>query len=222
MRRPLDLYAFLVVFFIVWTLRATIFYDSVDTAIDSPIWRAVFSQSIKFSLWVLPAAAFAYWVRRANPFQYLGLASMPTARQWAFCAAVTLVFLAIVALVDITLDGKSLSLAPLTGYLSIAGVLGLIVSPLIEEILFRGLVLKEFAERMPGWAANIAASILFAAVHAPYWFWNEGVTTAVMTDLAGVFIVSLVIGWIYLRTRSVWAAFAAHAANNLWVSLLVK
>src|SRR5690606_35574301 len=102
----------------------------------------------------------------------------------------------------------------------IPGFLALLISPWLEEILFRGMVLKELAARMPGSAANLIASLLFVGVHLPYWLWNEGATMAVMSNCGGVMIVSLLVGWMYLRTLSIWPATVAHAANNFVVSLL--
>jgi membrane protease YdiL (CAAX protease family) len=214
------LLAFLLLFFLAWTVRATVFYDWADRAIESPVFAALFSNAVKFSLWVIPAAAFAYWVRRANPIHYLGLATNPTARQWAECLVITAAFLAAVAIVDTQLAGKPLHFARLVNYASAAGILALLVSPWIEEVLFRGFLLKEFAARLPAWRANFITSMLFMAVHLPFWLWNFGPVFSVFSDAVSVFIVSIVVGLLYLRTRSVWPPFVAHAANNVLATLL--
>jgi len=69
-----DLFLFLAAFFVVWTLRATRFY-AVDESIASPTLRAAYSDLLKFILWVLPATAFARWLRRTPPVKYLGFRS---------------------------------------------------------------------------------------------------------------------------------------------------
>lgn len=53
-----DLSFFLAGFFVLWTIRGTLFYP-VDESIPSPVWRAACSGLLKFGLWVLPAVAFA-------------------------------------------------------------------------------------------------------------------------------------------------------------------
>jgi len=70
-RIALDLSCFLIAFFVLWTLHATLFY-AVDESITSPISRAAYSDLLKLILWVVPAAVFARWLRRTPPAKYLG------------------------------------------------------------------------------------------------------------------------------------------------------
>lgn len=86
------LFTFLSVFFAVWTLRATIGF-AIDESIDGPIARAAYSTTLKFVLWVLPAASFAYWVRNQSPSRYLGLSMIPSAHHWLRSLLITGVFL---------------------------------------------------------------------------------------------------------------------------------
>ncbi|HSQ19498.1 MAG TPA: hypothetical protein VLR92_03905, partial [Blastocatellia bacterium] len=44
---------YVLVFFIIWSLRATVFI-SVDEAIESSVWKNVYSNAIKFIIWVVP------------------------------------------------------------------------------------------------------------------------------------------------------------------------
>ena len=78
-KAALNLSLFLAAFFVLWTLRATVFY-SVDESIASPTLRAAYADLLKLVLWVLPAAAFAYWLRSARPAKYLGLSVVPSLR----------------------------------------------------------------------------------------------------------------------------------------------
>ncbi len=75
--RPLGI--FLAVFYAVWTLRA-IWLIRVDEALVSPLERAVFSQGVKFCLWVLPAMLYVRCRHHARVGQYLGWASWPEGR----------------------------------------------------------------------------------------------------------------------------------------------
>jgi len=90
----------------------------------------------------------------------------------------------------------------------------------MEEVLFRGFLLKEFLIFMPDWCANILTSLLFVTVHLSYWLTHEGFTTNVLTNSAGVFIFSLVAGWLYLKSKSLWPSTVAHVANNFVAVLL--
>ena len=65
-KAALSLSLFLGGFFILWTLRATLFY-AVDGSIASLTWRAAYADLLKLVVWVLPAAAFGYWLRSTPP-----------------------------------------------------------------------------------------------------------------------------------------------------------
>ena len=68
--------------------------------------------------------------------------------------------------------------------------------------------------------ANLLTSLLFVGVHLPYWLTHEGFTINVLTNSVGVFIFSLVAGWLYLRSASLWPPTLAHIANNFVSALL--
>lgn len=82
-------------------------------------------------------------------------------------------------------------------------ILALVVmAPLTEELLFRGLILQGFVPRYGSVAAVLLSAFLFAAFHLnPYQF-----APAMLT---GVFL-----GWIFLRTGSLWPCITLHALYN--------
>lgn len=82
------------------------------------------------------------------------------------------------------------------------------VGPLVEELLFRGVLLSALMHRWrAGWSMAITA-LLFAVVHLPdlRWHWYA------LPDLA---LLALALAWLRLRAGSLWPAVLAHAANNL-------
>lgn len=85
-------------------------------------------------------------------------------------------------------------------------VLALVVlAPLGEELLFRGLILRALARRLSFWPSAAIASLLFAAAHGDsYLIWAR---------LPSLFAVGLVLAWLY-RARGYPASVAAHAAFN--------
>ena len=80
-----QLASFLAVFFVVWSLRATVFH-AVDASITSPVSRAAYSSLVKLVLWVLPAAAFARVLRKTPPRVTSGFSVWP-ARKTGWCAS---------------------------------------------------------------------------------------------------------------------------------------
>lgn len=219
-RSALEISIVVVCFFGVWALRATYLY-AIDAAIASDTWRAIYSILVKLMLWVGPAIGFAHWRRQASPPDYLGLTTWPSGRQWLVSVAVTGLFLGAVAGFESLSGRKGISLAGLSIVLTLPGFLATVVSPLLEEVLFRGLLLKETAALLPGWKANLVASLLFAGVHLPFWLSQSGWTVGVLANTVGVLAFSLVAGWLYRLSASVWPSYLAHVANNCVAALLV-
>ena len=78
-----------------------------------------------------------------------------------------------------------------------------LAGPLVEELFFRGFILTALVGPMGRLRAAVVASILFAAGH---------VDLGVMVPF---FVSGMLLSWLYLRTRSIWPPFLAHAAQNL-------
>ena len=84
------------------------------------------------------------------------------------------------------------------GYLAIC-----IFAPLVEELIFRGAVLKALLEGMHNnWAAIVLSAALFALVH-----FNP-------VQMPHAFCLGLLLGWMYYRTGSVIPGIAVHWVNN--------
>ena len=82
------------------------------------------------------------------------------------------------------------------------------IGPLVEELLFRGVLLSALLQRWhAGWAAAISA-LVFALIHLPglqyQWY-----------ALPGLALLALVLAWLRLRSGSIWPAVVAHSVNNL-------
>ena len=84
------------------------------------------------------------------------------------------------------------------GYLAIC-----IFAPLVEELVFRGAVLRVLLESMRShWVAIALSALLFAAVHA-----NP-------VQMPHAFCLGLLLGWMYYRTGSVVPGIMVHWVNN--------
>jgi len=219
-KAALQLSLFLVAFFVLWTLRATVFF-AVDESIASPISRAAYSDLLKLVVWVLPATAFASLLRGAPPAKYLGLSVWPSPQKGMLCLGVTAIFLLAVALVDSTIGKKSFSTAGLSSLPVTLWLLQLVLSPLLEELLFRGFVMKELLALLPVYLAIVLTSLLFVGVHLPYWLSHGGATLTMMANAGGVFVFSVVACWLFAKTGSIWPPTVAHVANNVLQSMLL-
>lgn len=77
-----------------------------------------------------------------------------------------------------------------------------LVAPLTEEFLFRGLLLRGFARRWGAGPGLFLSSALFALFHLNPW-------QAPTAFLAGLFL-----GWLVLKTGSLWYPLVVHALFN--------
>jgi membrane protease YdiL (CAAX protease family) len=77
-----------------------------------------------------------------------------------------------------------------------------VVAPLTEELLFRGLILRGLLQRYGTVPAVMLSALLFALVHAnPYQF-------------ASAITMGVFLAWLLVRTRSLWPCIIAHALFN--------
>ena len=82
------------------------------------------------------------------------------------------------------------------------------LGPLVEELLFRGVLLSALWQRwQAGWAV-VLSSLTFALVHLPgmQWQWFA---------LPDLLLLALALAWLRLRSGSIWPGVLAHGVNNL-------
>jgi membrane protease YdiL (CAAX protease family) len=77
-----------------------------------------------------------------------------------------------------------------------------VVAPFTEEVLCRGILLRGMLNRLRPWTAIAMSALLFAMMHMNPW------------QAVSAFVIGLVLGWIYMRTRSVALCIFVHALNN--------
>ncbi len=75
------------------------------------------------------------------------------------------------------------------------------VAPLTEEFIFRGIILHRWAQKWGIKTALIATSILFGFLHA---------------NVIGLSMFGLIMGLLYIKTRTLLVPIACHALNNLF------
>jgi uncharacterized protein len=84
-----------------------------------------------------------------------------------------------------------------------------VVAPIVEELIFRGLILHGFRRNYSSFKAITISAILFSLFHLNPW------------QMPATFILGLFLGWLVVRTNSIIAAIIGHSVNNLLVLLSV-
>ncbi|HEX7342321.1 MAG TPA: type II CAAX endopeptidase family protein [Rhodanobacteraceae bacterium] len=105
---------------------------------------------------------------------------------------------------DVTVMGRHVS----SGKRLALAALVVCVVPVVEELIFRGVLLSGLMRRLHvGWAVAISA-VIFGCAHLPdFGFAWYAIPTLV--------ILGLVLAWLRLRSRSLWPSIVMHATNNL-------
>lgn len=78
----------------------------------------------------------------------------------------------------------------------------IVAAPILEEILFRGLIFESCAERFGKGVGLFVSALLFGLVHI------------VPVQIINAFVVGLILGYVYLKTRSLVSVMVIHAINN--------
>lgn len=78
----------------------------------------------------------------------------------------------------------------------------IVIAPVVEEIFWRGLLLRGLRARLPRWAALAAAALLFGATHFQ------------LAALPGLTLAGLAFAWLADRSGRLGSAIVAHVAFN--------
>lgn len=77
-----------------------------------------------------------------------------------------------------------------------------VVAPVVEELIFRGLILHGLRKNYHAFTAVFFSALLFALFHLNPW------------QFPATFVLGLLLGWIVIRTNSLILAILGHAINN--------
>jgi membrane protease YdiL (CAAX protease family) len=93
---------------------------------------------------------------------------------------------------------------------------GAIVAPIAEELLFRGYALTAWRRSVGARGAIVRSSIAFVLAHVLFVGGDGFRDAASLAVVAGVsrVPVALALGWLYVRTGSLWVPIGLHAAYN--------
>lgn len=93
-----------------------------------------------------------------------------------------------------------------------AGIVSVLFSclaaPVLEEMLFRGVILRSFLLQYSRTKAILWSSAIFGIAHLNVY------------QLASAFAIGIVAGWLYERCRSLWPCILLHAAYNATVTVM--
>lgn len=214
-----------------WTIWATAILPRLDP-LEGPL-QVVRSVGVRIVLWIVPCAIYARSQGLKLTLWPWYFQLPPSPRHWLLALVTTLA-----AGVAVSLDvARKLSLSPWAVWqlLGQGQTIGVPIAEFFEELVFRGIVLTEFLAILPVrgqlgsmapyvdapaddrsrfWLANLATSMLFTGLHWPWWIYTEGFGLTFLFKTGGVFLISLVLGMLFVRSRSLWPPVVLHWLNN--------
>lgn len=155
---------------------------------------------------VLVILTIFFLVRKKKPLAEAGLVRTEPACVGAACAAAPLLYAAV------TLVMSLLPEAWLESYIDASAALTqddvftilatVVLAPITEEVIFRGLIFSRLERAMPGWLAAVLSALAFGLCHGqPAW-------------MAYAFVLGLVFAFLRLRTGSILPSMLAHFIFN--------
>lgn len=84
-----------------------------------------------------------------------------------------------------------------------------VAAPICEEVLFRGTIQHAYQQEKNGFAAIMIAGLMFVVYHLRF------------QGFLALIPIALILGYLYWRTRSLYASMLAHFANNALAVILI-
>lgn len=84
-----------------------------------------------------------------------------------------------------------------------------LVAPIVEELIFRGVIMHGLMRNYSKITAILMSGLLFALFHLNPW------------QFPATFVLGILLGWLMIRTRNIGLCILGHALNNGWVLLSI-
>ena len=88
------------------------------------------------------------------------------------------------------------------GGLALSVLMVVLVGPIVEELVFRGVVLDSAGRRWGMWSAILGSAALFSLAHVTAW------------AVVPTFVLGIALGWLAWTRGSLWPAIALHSLYN--------
>jgi membrane protease YdiL (CAAX protease family) len=193
-----------IVFLAIWTLRVVMLKPLIDAKFD--LWtKEIINGVIKSIIWV----GFAvYLIKLYDVDLKIKLKKMFAMKIKAKTLLPILGIFLAYHLIAMFLMHRGFYLNPkfhpsqLIGQFLLVGVL--------EETLFRGWFLNTLSSFLRDWEASAITSVMFVLIHIPSWTVNGLSTVTMISTSIGIFVLSMVFGWTFMKGQSLWTPIVLH------------
>jgi len=195
---------YVVLFHLGWIAWPFLVYPRLIAIGEATLTYALANISLRLLVWVAPVVLYLRHVDHADPIRYLRLSSH--AGRGVLVAMVVTALNIVGSVLRFGVPHPNLQSLTWNSVLGTSFMVGF-----IEEIPYRGFMLRKFTERIGAWWATLVTSLLFVAIHVPGWI----ALHQLRVDRAvTIFIFGVVMSAIVIYSRSLWASIIAHSAND--------
>ena len=85
-----------------------------------------------------------------------------------------------------------------------------VLAPIMEEVLFRGILLESVRSKYSSGRAIVVSALMFGVIHI------------IPQQVVNAFVIGLILGYIYVRTESLWPVIIIHALNNAMAYVVMQ
>lgn len=190
------------------SILSMIFFSPVLLLLEN-----IAGKEISFLIYYLSAMGAAFWIahrKRENRTSVRGY-------DLNFSSAKVIILVSIAAIaILIGISVPVVSLIPMPEFVqrillehaSRNGVFSfiaiVIAAPILEELIFRGIVLNGLLQKYSPLKSILISSVLFGVVHLNPW------------QFVSAFVIGVFSGWVYYKTRKITLSIMIHLTNNLF------
>ncbi len=188
-------------------IQAAISGGTVD---EDLTYQFLMDNSMIFSLisgvLTLMAVLIFYCVRRKRTSEALWLRRVPAPTLWVGAALAPGLYLVVTLVLAVLPESWMESYSEASAGLDTGGALGVLavvlVAPVVEEFIFRGLIMTRLSRAMPGWLAIVLSAAIFGICHGnPVWF-------------GYAFVLGVVFGLMDWKAGSILPSILGHVTFN--------
>lgn len=203
-RRVSPFLVYVTLFHLAWIAWPFLVYPQLLGLGEATLRYALVNIGLRLIIWVAPVVLYLRHVDHVDPVRYLRL--WPHAGRGVGVALAVTVLNIAGSVARFGMPHPSLQSLTWNTVLGTSFMVGL-----IEEIPYRGFMLRKFTERVGHWPANVMTSLLFVAIHLPGWI---ALHLLSVERAASIFIFAVVMAAIVRYSNSLWASIVAHSAND--------
>ena len=198
-------FAILAMWVLAWILK-TSFFDRAEWFV-SPLGSFLYWIVMKLLIWILPS----FFILKKWGLKFYDIFRTRNNKWLLWGLMIGLALTALNILFNRMTKQNLFSFSFTFSFLNAA-----IVAPILEEILFRAVILRGLEQNFTFRISNIMTSILFLLIHIPGWFFMGSLSSNLLgyTGIS-IFVLGIIFGFASKKGESVKASIIVHMLNNI-------